>query len=108
MKFDSEKIDMSNNFDPNTGVFVASKSGQYSFFFNAHTDSTYGRIDVNLNGGDVQYLYHHDDASERRQITLFWTMDLVSNDEVYLNNIESNGIYCSDKHKMHFMGYRLN
>ena len=108
IKFDKEEMDVSNQFDKDTGVFEASEPGLYVFFFNADIKSSSAYFTVYLNGDVARHFNHYDDAGNQRILSGFWSMKLDANDEIYLSNSISNSIYIDSYHEMYFMGYRLN
>jgi len=106
--FNEELEDDGNNFDADQGIFRAPVTGTYSFLFNGNS---YGNIkeemdvDVVVNGKVVQNFHDIEDEGQYRQITLFFSIQLNANDELYLNNYISGGLRADAVHFISFSGY---
>jgi len=107
--FDYEDVDRSNSFDVEQGVFQVPIDGLYLFQVNGQTDGDFSQILVVVNGwyerefdDDLASGYNKD-----RQVTFYFTLNLKTNDFVYLSNSIDNSYFTSQTVPMTFMGMRI-
>jgi len=109
-----ELIDIGNNFNPSTGVFIVGNKeedeGTYVFFFSGHKDGYHGKegyIDVYKNGNWVQRNYETD-ASHSLRMNDIMSFILKKGDEIKLVNNKDDSIYVdSDYRPFTFTGYKV-
>ena len=111
-------MDVSNNFDPGTGVFSLNEDdeeGVYTFYFNGHK-ARYdkpGQIRVKHKSYDGRQYSHYvdwtnsdfeiNDVTHRGVVTHY----LRKGDEVKLSNMKSNSIWVTHENPFTFTGYKI-
>ena len=106
ISFDTTPLDKGDNFKDGA-KFHAPIDGVYLFYFTGYNpnDDEYTQIDVMVNG-DMLY---NVDESWSRIVTFYFTIELKSNDELWLENHVSESFYVgSDFGTLTFMGNLLN
>ena len=106
ISFDTTPLDKGDNFKDGA-KFHAPIDGVYLFYFTGYNpnDDEYTQIDVMVNG-DMLY---NVDESWSRIVTFYFTIELKSNDELWLDNHVASSFYVgSDVGTLTFMGNLLN
>jgi len=108
--YDTLQVDNSNNFEKETGTFVAPADGNYAFFFNCYYgDPENGAIAIYLNSGLERRIRSSsdDNSVNDRELTAFWSMELNANDVVRMKEYDGS-INVDNYYRMSFMGYKIN
>jgi len=111
IKFDY--VEFGDGFDKYTGVFKAPATGTYIFFFNGFIwpYSNSGEIKVYLNDAEKLHFWNnanYESQAKDRQLSVFWSMSLNRDDEMYLYNPISDSLWNDADNRMYFHGYLAN
>jgi len=109
--FDVKQADIGNDFNEDDGFFIVPSDGLYFFIFNGYVQSNgFSEIDVMVNGELVQsfYEHNHEDTDRYEVDTFVFSLDLKSNDKLWLEHYYDSSYYCDSTYHMTFTGYIVN
>merc|ERR1712241_508103 len=104
------KIQMNNGWAINDGALTVPQDGIYEFLFNGFISNVGGAsrdayLSVFVNGEPKRVFIDNDFSGFDRQVTLYFSMKLQQNDDLYLFNEYSNTYFCDNDQIMTFEGH---
>merc|ERR1712212_522130 len=110
ISFDATDVNTGDVFNVSDGTFSVPMDGVYEFLFNGFINNVGGPSrDVYLyayvNGEQKRMFIDNDFAGYGRQVTLYFSMELKENDQVYLYNEYASTYFCDNDQVVTFEGH---